>query len=142
MAYELRIDAISTDFIGEYCQISPPLSAARDASFFRGGSGENLSELVMEFPAVLRVFLSYPRKTAFWGVFPLCPQCPPPQRCKCLFLLSSRRLCGPEKSLFVLAAFFPLGAKKSTQTFLDKVFGKRFGSWTSALETMDVHAQK
>ena len=34
-----------------------PLSAAGDASFFRSGSGEGLSELLMEFPAVLRVLL-------------------------------------------------------------------------------------
>ena len=32
-------------------------STAGDASFFRSGSGEGLSELVMEFPAVLRVFI-------------------------------------------------------------------------------------
>ena len=32
---------------------------AGDASFFRIGSGEGLSELVMEFPAVLGVFLSW-----------------------------------------------------------------------------------
>ena len=31
--------------------------AAGGASFFRSVSGEGLSELVMEFPAVLRVFL-------------------------------------------------------------------------------------
>ena len=37
--------------------ISPP-STAGDASFFRSGSGEGLSEPVMEFPAVLVVFLS------------------------------------------------------------------------------------
>ena len=37
---------------------SLPLSTAGDASFFRCGSGEGLSELVMEFPAVLRVFLN------------------------------------------------------------------------------------
>ena len=35
----------------------PPPRAAGDASFFRNGSGEGLSELVMEFPAVLRGFL-------------------------------------------------------------------------------------
>ena len=34
-----------------------PPSTAGDASFFRIGSGEGLSELVMEFPAVLGVFL-------------------------------------------------------------------------------------
>ena len=39
-------------------QNSLPLSTAGDASFFRSGSGEGLSELVMEFPAVLRAFLS------------------------------------------------------------------------------------
>ena len=35
--------------------LSPP-STVGDASFFRNGSGEGLSELVMEFPAVLRAF--------------------------------------------------------------------------------------
>ena len=38
-------------------QNSLPPSTAGDASFFRIGSGEGLSELVMEFPAVLGVFL-------------------------------------------------------------------------------------
>ena len=38
-------------------EFSPPPSTAGDASFFRIGSGERLSELVMEFPAVLGVFL-------------------------------------------------------------------------------------
>ena len=33
-------------------------STAGDASFFRSGSGEGLSELVMEFPAALGVFLN------------------------------------------------------------------------------------
>ena len=33
-------------------------STAGDASFFRSGSGEGLSEPVMEFPAVLGVFLN------------------------------------------------------------------------------------
>ena len=37
-----------------------PISTAGDASFFRSGSGEGLSELVMEFPGVLRVFLILP----------------------------------------------------------------------------------
>ena len=37
-------------------EFSPP-STAGDASFFRIGSGEGLSELVMEFPAVLGGFL-------------------------------------------------------------------------------------
>ena len=37
--------------------LSPP-STAGDASFFRSGSGESLSELVMEFPAVLGAFPS------------------------------------------------------------------------------------
>ena len=36
-----------------------PPSTAGDASFFGSGSGEGLPELVMEFPAVLGVFLSY-----------------------------------------------------------------------------------
>ena len=39
-------------------QNSLPPSTAGDASFFRNGFGEGLSELVMEFPAVLVVFLS------------------------------------------------------------------------------------
>ena len=38
-------------------QNSLPLSTAGGASFFRSGSGEGLSEPVMEFPAVLRAFL-------------------------------------------------------------------------------------
>ena len=37
----------------EHSHNSLPLSTAGDASFFRSGSGEGLSELVMEFPAVL-----------------------------------------------------------------------------------------
>ena len=41
----------------ERFQNSLPPSTAGDASFFRIGSGESLSELVMEFPAVLGVFL-------------------------------------------------------------------------------------
>ena len=43
----------------ERFQNSLPPSTAGDASFFRIGSGEGLSELVMEFPAVLGVFLRY-----------------------------------------------------------------------------------
>ena len=42
----------------EHFQNSLPPCAAGDASFFRSGSGEGLSELVMEFPAVLGVFLT------------------------------------------------------------------------------------
>ena len=34
-----------------------PEFSPRDAFFFRNGSGEGLSELVMEFPAALRAFL-------------------------------------------------------------------------------------
>ena len=41
----------------KHSQNSLPLSTAGDASFFRSGSREGLSELVMEFPAVLRVYL-------------------------------------------------------------------------------------
>ena len=41
----------------ERFQNSLPPSTAGDASFSRIGSGEGLSELVMEFPAVLGVFL-------------------------------------------------------------------------------------
>ena len=41
----------------ERLQNSLPPSTAGDASFFRIGSGEGLSEPVMEFPAVLGVFL-------------------------------------------------------------------------------------
>ena len=44
----------------ERFQNSLPPSTAGDASFFRIGSGDGLSELVMEFPAVLGVFLSTP----------------------------------------------------------------------------------
>ena len=36
----------------------PPSTAGGDASFFRSGSGEGLPEPVMEFPAVLGVFLN------------------------------------------------------------------------------------
>ena len=39
----------------EHFQNSLPPSTAGDASFFRSGSGEGLSEPVMEFPAVLGV---------------------------------------------------------------------------------------
>ena len=41
----------------EHFQNSLPPSTAGDASFFRSGSGEGLSEPVMEFPAVLGVCL-------------------------------------------------------------------------------------
>ena len=41
----------------EHFQNCLPLSTAGDASFFRSGSGEGLSELLMEFPAVPRVLL-------------------------------------------------------------------------------------
>ena len=40
----------------------PPPSMAGDASFFRSGSGEGLSEPVMEFPAVLGVCLKITSK--------------------------------------------------------------------------------
>ena len=42
----------------ERFQNSLPPSTAGDASFFRSGFGEGLSEPVMEFPAVLGVFLN------------------------------------------------------------------------------------
>ena len=45
----------------ERFQNSLPPSTAGDASFSRIGSGEGLSELVMEFPAVLGVFLKVNR---------------------------------------------------------------------------------
>ena len=45
----------------EHFQNSLPPSTAGDASFFRIGSGEGLSELVMEFLAVLGVFLNVGR---------------------------------------------------------------------------------
>ena len=41
----------------EHFQNYLPPSTAGGASFFRSGSGEGLPELVMEFPAVLGVFL-------------------------------------------------------------------------------------
>ena len=41
----------------EHFRNSLALSTAGDASLFRGGSGQGLSEPVMEFPAVLRAFL-------------------------------------------------------------------------------------
>ena len=43
----------------EHFQNSLPPSTAGDASFFRSGSGEGLSEPITEFPAVLGVFLSF-----------------------------------------------------------------------------------
>ena len=48
----------------EHFQNCLPPSTAGDASFFRSGSGEGLSEPVMEIPAVLGVFLGG------WGLFP------------------------------------------------------------------------
>ena len=71
----------------EHFQNCLPLSTAGDASFFRIGSGEGLSELVMELPAVLRAFLII----AMWKHTPLPytlnvqhsmvkSQPPPPQR--------------------------------------------------------------
>ena len=42
----------------EHFQNYLPPSTAGGASFFRSGSGEGLPELVMEFPAVLGVFLN------------------------------------------------------------------------------------
>ena len=49
----------------ERFQNSLPPSTAGDASFSRISSGEGLSELVMEFPAVLGVFLSIDPHTFF-----------------------------------------------------------------------------
>ena len=46
----------------EHFQNCLPPSTAGGASFFRSGSGEGLSEPVMEFPAVLGVFLR------IWGL--------------------------------------------------------------------------
>ena len=43
----------------EHFQNYLPPCAAGDPSFFRSGSGEGLSEPVMEFPAVLGVLLKY-----------------------------------------------------------------------------------
>ena len=43
----------------EHFQNSLPPSTAGNASFFRSGSGEGLSEPFMEFPAVLGVFLRF-----------------------------------------------------------------------------------
>ena len=51
----------------ERFQNSLPPSTAGDVSFFRIGSGEGLSELVMEFPAVLGVFLTYGSPTHCGG---------------------------------------------------------------------------
>ena len=59
----------------EHFQNSLPLNTAGDASFFRSGSGEDLSELIMEFPAVLRACLIHaetpPKKMmhALSGIF-------------------------------------------------------------------------
>ena len=49
----------------ERFQTSLPPSTARDASFSRIGSGEGLSELVMEFPAVLGVFLIHTKRMVY-----------------------------------------------------------------------------
>ena len=49
-----------------------PPSTAGNASFFRIGSGEGLSELVMEFPAVLGVFLIKGSLPSLPGHEPLC----------------------------------------------------------------------
>ena len=46
----------------EHFQNCLPPSTAGGASFFRSGSGEGLSEPVMEFPAVLGVFLTHPSR--------------------------------------------------------------------------------
>ena len=55
-------------------QHSLPLSMAGNASFFRSGSGEGLSELVMAFSAALRVFLTrripWPPKLLQMNCFP------------------------------------------------------------------------
>ena len=50
----------------EHFQNSLPPSMAGDASFFRIGSGEGLSELVMEFPALLRASLRF--ATRIWAI--------------------------------------------------------------------------
>ena len=47
----------------EHFQNSLPPSTAGDSSFFRSGSGEGLSELVMEFQALLGIFLIYRKPT-------------------------------------------------------------------------------
>ena len=52
----------------EHFQNSLPPSTAGDASFFRSGSGEGLSEPVMQFPAVLGVYLKE-RKEVVSGVY-------------------------------------------------------------------------
>ena len=49
----------------EHFQNSLPPSTAGDASFFRIGSGEGLSEPLMEFPAVLGVFLMISKSLRF-----------------------------------------------------------------------------
>ena len=49
----------------EHPQNSFPPSTAGGASFFRSGSGEGLSEVVMEFPAALRAFLTVRRLFGF-----------------------------------------------------------------------------
>ena len=54
----------------ERFQNALPPSTAGDASFFRIGSGEGLAELVMEFPAVLGVFLILSHRSIIlmiWG---------------------------------------------------------------------------
>ena len=58
----------------EHFQNSLPPSAAGDASFLRISSGEGLSELVMEFPAVLGAFLkNMPYDGGLHGIKIPCP---------------------------------------------------------------------
>ena len=60
----------------EHFQNSLPTSTAGDASFFRSGSGEGLSELVMEFLAVLGVLPRESAKRTNGSIFARPP--PPP----------------------------------------------------------------
>ena len=70
----------------ERFQNSLPPSTAGDASFFRSGSGEGLSEPVMEFPAEFIDFVFASTYSRFQSDTPLQPECPCPCPPQCLAL--------------------------------------------------------
>ena len=80
-------------------------STAGDASFFRIGSGEGLSELVMEFPAVLGVFLIL---GAVRAIFWLCGSFLAPDK-RCFEILGPpiRKILGQTGMLLCLAPSWP-----------------------------------
>ena len=53
----------------EHFQNSLPPSTAGNASFFRSGSGEGLSEPVIQFPAVLGVYLNFKLNRILAGLY-------------------------------------------------------------------------